>query len=258
MGSEAGGRTVSSRPGSAHYTGGRCSWGTSSQTNESTGTETGNVLIVGPVFTRRTSDGTSSRSIVSLSSGLRGRAVRRDVHGVAAIDPDANDSQRRRHGTFWGDSIPDYWRRCSWRSSCFFAALSTAGAVSQEKDRKTLILLLLTRLNNSELVLGKLSGELVHVIDDAAGGLAGVRAGDVVWRNFVPASWCACTLVTLVTALAAGSLGSTLALWREKTFQTLALTALALVFWILICEAVAVGDWVPILPASTPRRGPTR
>jgi hypothetical protein len=48
-------------------------------------------------------------------------------------------------------------------------------------------------------------------------------------------------LVTLATALAAGSLGSTLALWREKTFQTLTLTALTLVFWTLGCEAVAAG-----------------
>src|SRR5207247_2051993 len=37
--------------------------------------------------------------------------------------------------------------------------------------------------------------------------------------------------VTLATAVAAGSLGSILALWREKTFQTLALTVLSLVVW---------------------------
>ena len=37
-----------------------------------------------------------------------------------------------------------------------------------------------------------------------------------------------------LTALAAGSLGSTIALWREKTFQTLALTAMALVPWLLL------------------------
>ena len=52
-------------------------------------------------------------------------------------------------------------------------------------------------------------------------------------------------VVTVATGLVAGSLGSTLALWREKTFQTLALTALLLVFWMLGCEALrsgAVGD----------------
>jgi ABC-type transport system involved in multi-copper enzyme maturation permease subunit len=45
--------------------------------------------------------------------------------------------------------------------------------------------------------------------------------------------------VTLAAVLVAGSLGSTLALWREKTFQTLALTALLLVAWIAAWEAVA-------------------
>ena len=40
--------------------------------------------------------------------------------------------------------------------------------------------------------------------------------------------------VTMATALAAGSLGSTLALWREKTFQTLAMTALSIVLWLAI------------------------
>ena len=45
--------------------------------------------------------------------------------------------------------------------------------------------------------------------------------------------------VTVFSALAAGSLGSTLALWREKTFQTLALTVLVLVFWIGAGEVIA-------------------
>ena len=38
--------------------------------------------------------------------------------------------------------------------------------------------------------------------------------------------------VTLLGVLACGSLGSTLALWREKTFQALALTVLVLVLWL--------------------------
>ena len=43
------------------------------------------------------------------------------------------------------------------------------------------------------------------------------------------------------TALLAGSLGSTISLWREKTFQTLSMTALVLVLWIGIWEAVYAG-----------------
>jgi ABC-type Na+ efflux pump permease subunit len=122
----------------------------------------------------------------------------------------------------------------------FFAALSTASAVSQEKDRKTLVLLLLTRLSNSELVLGKLLASLLHVAVMVLAGLPifalivlfGGISFQQVFRVFV---------VTLTTGLLAGSLGSTLALWREKTFQSLALTALLLVFWMLGCEALRSG-----------------
>jgi hypothetical protein len=47
--------------------------------------------------------------------------------------------------------------------------------------------------------------------------------------------------VTLASALVAGSLGSTIALWREKTFQSLAITALAVVLWLIAWELVAAG-----------------
>ena len=40
----------------------------------------------------------------------------------------------------------------------FFAALTAAGAVSQEKDRRTFILLLITDMRDYEIVLGKLLG----------------------------------------------------------------------------------------------------
>ncbi|GAA4426792.1 ABC transporter permease subunit [Bremerella cremea] len=107
----------------------------------------------------------------------------------------------------------------------FFAAFSAAGAVAQEKDRKTLILLLMTRLNNSELVLGKMLASLINVfalimaaapVFCALFLFGGVSTGQVL----------RVLLVTFITALAAGSIGSTIALWREKTFQTLALTAM--------------------------------
>jgi ABC-type transport system involved in multi-copper enzyme maturation permease subunit len=119
----------------------------------------------------------------------------------------------------------------------FFSALSTASAVSLEKDRRTLELLLMTRLSSSELVLGKLLASMLSVLMLLAAGLpfflltvlfGGVSPGGVL-RVFA---------VTLLSALAAGSLGSLLALWREKTFQTLALTVLCLLFWPAACEAV--------------------
>ena len=46
----------------------------------------------------------------------------------------------------------------------FFAALSSAGNVAAEKDRRTLDLLLLTRISNSELVVGKLLASLLSVL----------------------------------------------------------------------------------------------
>jgi len=46
--------------------------------------------------------------------------------------------------------------------------------------------------------------------------------------------------VTAAAVLAAGSLGATLAFWREKTFQALALVALAIVFWIGLFEGLGL------------------
>ncbi len=125
----------------------------------------------------------------------------------------------------------------------FFAAMGAASNVCQEKDRRTLILLLLTRMTNTELVLGKLAASLLNIVCILAAALpvfmlttlfGGVSFVQVM-RVFG---------VTLASVLAAGSLGNTLALWREKTFQTLSMTALALVMWLGIWEGVniAVGD----------------
>lgn len=120
----------------------------------------------------------------------------------------------------------------------FFAAFSAAGAVAQEKDRKTLILLLMTRLNNSELVLGKMLASLINVfalilaatpVFCALFLFGGVSAAQVL-RVLV---------VTLISALAAGSIGSTMALWREKTFQTLALTAMLIMVLLGVSGLVA-------------------
>ncbi|HUG70561.1 MAG TPA: hypothetical protein VMM76_22620 [Pirellulaceae bacterium] len=135
----------------------------------------------------------------------------------------------------------------------FLAAFGTASAVSQEKDRRTLILLLMTRLSNSELVIGKLLASLLDVFVMVLAALpvfllvtllGGVSNGQVT-RVF---------LITLTTCFAAGSLGSMLGLWREKTFQTLALTALTIVLWSAIWEAVHAGllfDSMGGLPCET-------
>ncbi|MEM8946061.1 MAG: ABC transporter permease subunit [Planctomycetota bacterium] len=121
-----------------------------------------------------------------------------------------------------------------------FSALLTAASVAQEKDRRTLDLLLMTRLSNVELVLGKLLASMLSIFTPALAAvpllmlitlLGGVSYGQV---SRVVA-------VTFVSAAVAGSLGSTIALWRERTFQSLALTALTLVLWLLGGEVIATG-----------------
>ena len=96
----------------------------------------------------------------------------------------------------------------------------------------------MTRLTNHELVLGKLLASLLDVLVMLAtaapifmlltlfGGVSTAQVGRVF-------------AVTLATVLAAGSLGSTVALARDKTFQSLAMTALILVIWIGVWEATA-------------------
>ncbi len=127
-----------------------------------------------------------------------------------------------------------------------FSALFGASGVAQEKDRRTLILLLLTNLTNSELVLGKLLAGLLNVLVLVAASLPlfmltalfGGVAFEQIGRTFA---------VTLASALVCGSIGSTIALWRDSTYQTLALTVLVIAAWIAVGEALARGvlgpDW---------------
>ena len=123
---------------------------------------------------------------------------------------------------------------------CFVLGLALSSGRLTGKSRGTLVLLLLTDLRNSELVLGRLLASLMTVLVSTLavapfffaiallGGIEPIQIGRVM-------------AVTIASSLAAGSLGSTLALWREKTFQALALTSLALVLWLAAGEVVATG-----------------
>ena len=124
--------------------------------------------------------------------------------------------------------------------AAFFSAMLAAAAVAHEKDRRTLILLLLTNLSNSELVLGKLLASVLNVLVMLAAAvplfmaatlLGGISYSQIAWTF----------AITLSSVLVCGSLGSVLALWREKTFQALALTVLVLVLWVAGWEIVAAG-----------------
>jgi len=135
----------------------------------------------------------------------------------------------------------------------FFAALSAASAITQEKDRRTFLLLLLTDLRNYEIVLGKLFGSLLQIALLLLGTLpiyclnlflGGVDGAQILQANIVLAA----------TALAAGSLGGLVALWRDKTFQALALTVLFLVLYPCLVQTLVlvplVADAIPGLAGS--------
>ncbi len=123
----------------------------------------------------------------------------------------------------------------------FLAATQSASNVAIEKDRETLLLLLMSRMSNSELVLGKLFASLLNIGVMLMTSLpifmlivlfGGTSFAQVAWTY----------AVTATTAIAAGSLGATTAFWREKTFQTLALVAMAMVFWIGLVEGLALAN----------------
>jgi len=122
----------------------------------------------------------------------------------------------------------------------FFSALFTASAIAQEKDRRTLILLLLTRLNNSELVLGRLFASLLPL----AVALAVSVPLLILLRGFGGISLLQIALavaVTFGTMLIAGSLGALVAYWREKSFLILAITTLVICAWLGFWTAVSSG-----------------
>lgn len=119
----------------------------------------------------------------------------------------------------------------------FFALLFSAGRVAQEKDGRTLILLLMTDLRSRELVLGKLAASLlvpgvllatsipVFVMVHLMGG---VGLDQIGWSVALCAA----------TGLVSGSWGSLVAFWRDKTFQTLAIAVLGTVVALGCVEAV--------------------
>jgi ABC-type Na+ efflux pump permease subunit len=120
----------------------------------------------------------------------------------------------------------------------FFAALSAASAVAQEKDRRTFVLLLLTDMRDYEIVLGKLLGALLPVLAQLL-VTAPVLALLLLLGGIDPEQVVQAVLVLGAAGVAAGSLGGLVALWRERTFQALALSVLFLVLYVGLAQAVA-------------------
>ena len=131
----------------------------------------------------------------------------------------------------------------------FFSALLAAGAVAQEKDRRTFVLLLITDLKHREIVLGKLLGSLLQIIVLLAASVP-ILSLTLLLGGVAPLQVLQAFLVLLGSALAAGALGCVMALWREKTFQTLALTVLGIVLYFLAVEALGVLSYLDLLDAQ--------
>jgi|694.fasta_scaffold80056_2 ABC-type transport system involved in multi-copper enzyme maturation permease subunit len=128
----------------------------------------------------------------------------------------------------------------------FAAALAGVSAVSFEKDRQTLTLLLMTSLSNTEVVLGKIGAGLLSTINAFIATAPVVfllpLLGGVSLQQAV-----GCLLLTGSTLLLCCVLGATIAFWREKTFQAIAVTTLLIALWIAFGEAVAFGA-IPGIP----------
>jgi ABC-type Na+ efflux pump permease subunit len=123
----------------------------------------------------------------------------------------------------------------------FFAALSAASSVSQEKDRRTFLLLLITDMRDSEIVLGKLFGSLLPIGVLLTVTLP-VLAMLLLLGGIDPSQVWQAAAVMSTTAFASGSLGGVVALWRERTFQALALSVLFLALYLSLAQAIpAVG-----------------
>lgn len=124
------------------------------------------------------------------------------------------------------------------------AAVSAASSVAQEKDRRTLLLLLMTRLSGVEIVAGKCAASLLGPLSLLWGAvplflafplLGGVSVGQVL----------AAEATTLVTVVFAAAVGTVVGLWREKTFQAIATTVLLLILFLVACQLLVAGGLGP-------------
>lgn len=132
----------------------------------------------------------------------------------------------------------------------FFSVLFSAGNVAQEKDRRTLLMLLTTDLRDSELVLGKLFASLL--LPAVLIGVSLPAFLFIYWLGGVTLTQVGSVLgVSFTAAFVCGAWGTLVAYWREKTFQTLAICLIGVVLWLAAIEG-AVFLW----PAGAAIIGP--
>ena len=116
--------------------------------------------------------------------------------------------------------------------------LFASSIVSTEKDRRTLILLLMTDLSSRELVVGKMFASLIGLVTVVAVSapafallrlFGGVTLGQIVWFEIV------CLTVGLLVAAWA----TLVAYWRDKTFQTLSIATLGAIGFVAVTAAMS-------------------
>jgi hypothetical protein len=121
----------------------------------------------------------------------------------------------------------------------FFAPLFTAAAVSYEKDRRTFTLLLMTDLSDLEIVLGKLVAGLLNILIILAASV-GLLMLCTLFGGISFSQVTNLFAVTAASGVAGGALGLLIALWRDRTFQSISLTILMVVFSVAGVEAFAL------------------
>ena len=118
------------------------------------------------------------------------------------------------------------------------AAVGAASSVAQEKDRRTLILLLLTRLSGFEIVGGKLFAVLLSPMSMLLCALPLFLCLPLL-GGVSPWQVASVFAVTAATIFLAGSVGTVMGMWREKTFQAIAITVLGLLMIVGLGEITA-------------------
>ncbi len=108
----------------------------------------------------------------------------------------------------------------------FFAPLAAATTIAHEKDRRTFVLLLMTDLSDTEIIIGKLVAGLLQTFT-LLGTVAPVFFICLLLGGVSSTQVLQILGITAAAGFAGGSLGLLVALWRDRTFQSLAMTVLA-------------------------------
>ncbi|WP_302119107.1 ABC transporter permease [Allorhodopirellula heiligendammensis] len=118
------------------------------------------------------------------------------------------------------------------------AAVGAASNVAQEKDRRTLLLLLMTRLSGFEIVAGKTASALLMPLSLLVVSLPLFLTLPLL-GGVAPSQVFAVFLVIAVSVVISAVVGTVVAFWREKTFQSIALTFLVLLLLVAAGEIIA-------------------